>query len=113
MEEELRKCPFCGGSAECFKDKMNEWSVICYDEYNDYDCCEVETSKYPTYKSAVDAWNTRITDPSEEEIAQILREEHREEIDGICIKVDALCHLPSYVLAKAIHKRIRGEHEQV
>jgi len=68
VDKIIRSCPFCGGKAKCFKDKLNEWSVICYDEYNEYDCCEVETSKYPTYESAVDAWNTRITDPRPETI---------------------------------------------
>ena len=66
--DKLRKCPFCGGKAECFRDKLGEWSVCCYDEYNDYDCCEVETSKYSSYDLAADAWNTRATDPRPETI---------------------------------------------
>ena len=70
MENKLRPCPFCGGKAECFKDKLGEWSVVCYDEYNDYDCCEVKTSTYPTHKTVVDVWNTRITDPRPETIGE-------------------------------------------
>ncbi len=61
--DELKPCPFCGGKAEVFFNKANElWYVCCYDEYNDFDCCEINTTWYSKKEDAIEAWNTR-TEP--------------------------------------------------
>lgn len=56
MSEELKPCPFCGGSPDIFwseKRSHLKWSVICNDH------CLTEGPMCNTEAEAVEAWNKR------------------------------------------------------
>ncbi len=70
-KDELKACPFCGGKGEVFFNNANElWYVCCYDEYNDFDCCEINTTWYSNKEDAIKAWNTR-TEPKEQDVCPV------------------------------------------
>lgn len=77
-QQVLRECPFCGGSAEIYRDEYMFVSVKCSN-------CETESSSFlPKNKeSAIEAWNRRtpIKWPTEKEIEKAMdeKDEAREE----------------------------------
>jgi Lar family restriction alleviation protein len=61
MTATLLPCPFCGGRANLYTNKVDfveKWSVGCGDCNADMDACE------DTQAEAAEAWNTRSTSPS-------------------------------------------------
>lgn len=58
MTEELKPCPFCGGSdSDCFiEDGTGEGQYWYYVECR---CCECRSGFYDIDKDAISAWNTR------------------------------------------------------
>lgn len=61
MENELKRCPFCGGEALLQKQRVNgddrftySW-VLCID-------CLGQTRRYLSAKSAIETWNRRWPD---------------------------------------------------
>ena len=63
MENELKPCPFCGGSAEIETD----WDLTCdgYEPIGYYvvcDECMNQTATYKDEEDAIEAWNRRIED---------------------------------------------------
>ena len=59
--EKLKPCPFCGGEAEMFFNNVTrDYSICCYDVYNDYDCCGAEIASYIDEKELIEMWNQRI-----------------------------------------------------
>jgi hypothetical protein len=90
MTEKLRPCPFCGGKARIqvtddegnFQDESyleNPYSgvgyVIIHDISNSTDGCPIATDSdssqgiyiYTSNEAAIDAWNKRVNDDSNEE----------------------------------------------
>ena len=56
--EELKKCPFCGGEADCSESMMLsngsfEWAVECVE-------CGAITCGFKTPRQAMQAWNKRV-----------------------------------------------------
>jgi len=62
MENELKKCPLCGGKAE-LTTKLVEKLSGCYTEYY-IQCygCLLKTYSYYDKQAAIEKWNTRIDD---------------------------------------------------
>lgn len=61
MNEELKKCPFCGGDGAIrehrFHGYNSTWGVVCIGE------CSCETRQfYDTVEEAIEAWNRRTSD---------------------------------------------------
>lgn len=60
----LKRCPFCGGEAKLRKVKITDEFYV--------ECCNGSCSTLPTTwhfeteEEAIDAWNTRYTDDTEE-----------------------------------------------
>lgn len=78
---ELKPCPFCGGSPDTIRgDDIRSGKPKWYKVY----CkrCQNRTWEHPRKKHAIEAWNTRATDPTHaraagelEKIAGILADE--------------------------------------
>ncbi|HCX62534.1 MAG TPA: hypothetical protein DHU59_08865 [Clostridiales bacterium] len=70
MTEKLRKCPFCGGEVQAFKDRYGKFAIRCA-ECNLYFSIEIEdgvelfdgwTAKFDYIDDLTTAWNTRAAD---------------------------------------------------
>ena len=65
IDEELKRCPFCGGEAEVIKDREKIFYVKCSDimDVNDVDCTlAMGTVFYDTREKAIRAWNRRANE---------------------------------------------------
>ena len=51
MTEKLKRCPFCGGTANIAKGQIEFWAYCPH--------CGVQTELYETENEVVDAWNAR------------------------------------------------------
>ena len=64
MTEELKRCPFCGGTANIAKGQIEFWAYCPH--------CGVQTELYETEREVVDAWNARqIEDKKDKEIKRL------------------------------------------
>lgn len=72
---ELRKCPFCGGEAEIWEDKVFGTFVPQCKE------CTAQHGRYTSRERAVEAWNTRK--PMESKVAEL--EKLKGEYEHHCI----------------------------
>ena len=63
MTEELKRCPFCGGTANIAKGKIECWAYCPH--------CGAQTELYETEQEVAKAWNTRKIE--EEQAAEIAR----------------------------------------
>ena len=63
MTEELKRCPFCGGTANIAKGQIEFWAYCPH--------CGVQTELYETEQEVAKAWNTRKIE--EEQAAEIAR----------------------------------------
>ena len=63
MTEELKRCPFCGGTANIAKGKIEFWAYCPH--------CGAQTELYETEQEVAKAWNTRKIE--EEQAAEIAR----------------------------------------
>ena len=63
-EDKLKPCPFCGGTANIAKGRIEFWAYCPH--------CGARTEFYETEREAVDAWNARpIEDAQTAEIARL------------------------------------------
>lgn len=56
MNEELKRCPFCGGKAQRVEDLIRRFEFPFFVRCAD---CEAQTKSYARMEDAVKAWNTR------------------------------------------------------
>ena len=64
MTEEVKSCPFCGGTANIAKGKIEFWAYCPH--------CGAQTELYETEKEVAKAWNTRqIESAQAAEIARL------------------------------------------
>lgn len=69
-ETKLKPCPFCGNEAIAFKDSYGKFGVKCDNcklfigikLENGVELFDGWNAEFDTYKSAVNAWNKRISD---------------------------------------------------
>lgn len=65
MTEELKPCPFCGGTANIAKGEIEFWAYCQH--------CGAQTELYETEYEVAKAWNTRkIEEAQAAEIARLL-----------------------------------------
>ena len=82
MTEQLKTCPFCGGTANIAKGRIEFWAYCPY--------CGAKTEFYETEQEAADSWNRRNETELAEKIGKLeaekahLREalEFYAELDG-------------------------------
>ena len=65
MKEKLKRCPFCGGTANIAKGQIEFWAYCPH--------CGAQTELYETDQEVAKAWNTRkIEEAQAAEIARLL-----------------------------------------
>ena len=52
-QQELKRCPFCGGEAETYPYYFNEWYIGCRE-------CSCDLGVFDTKEEAIEAWNKRV-----------------------------------------------------
>ena len=102
-KEELKSCPFCGGEARRGKSSPQDPYIWCTK-------CHINTGMRFSYKSAIEAWNTR----PEGEPRSLSREESANIIHKILFGDDMseskpILNLEIYALADAL---IKAEEEK-
>ena len=74
MTENLKRCPFCGGTANIAKGQIEFWAYCPH--------CGVQTELYETEKEVAKAWNARpIENELREKIEKLEAENHTLRLD--------------------------------
>lgn len=109
MSEELKPCPFCGGSVELerARDTRDEimgvrqwWGVVCRNTINRGGTCAIEQRPSASQEAAIERWNRRATPPSPSTASEV------GELPPLLAKVSDIieCYAESYDMMARISK---------
>jgi len=93
---ELRECPFCGGTAELLEIPSEEHIAYCvHCPYCDTYRGDADMVNYCDYDEVVDKWNTRAPDPRLQEAMREIEELEQAGRFGNGMAKSILCtHIP-------------------